>query len=61
MLWDTLVSTVNTNASVKTVVCVTERVAGAPVQQAGWAHAVRWVKNIIVPHCDLIIILAEKK
>lgn len=59
-LWDTLVLTVNTNASVRTVAFVTERVAGAPVQQAGWAHAVRRVKNIIVPHCDLIIILAEK-
>lgn len=42
VLWDTSAWTVNTSVSVRMVECVTDRMAGAPVQQAGWAHAVRW-------------------
>lgn len=41
VLWDTLASTVNASVSVRMVVCVIDRMAGASVQQAGWAQAVR--------------------
>lgn len=47
VLWDTLALTVNTSVSVTTVACVTDKMAGAPVQRAGWVHAVRWVKKNI--------------
>lgn len=42
VLWDTLAWTVNTSVSVRMAVCVMDRMAGAPVPQAGWACAVRW-------------------
>lgn len=45
VLWDTLASTVNASVSVRMAACVIDRMAGAPVQQAGWAQAVRRVKK----------------
>lgn len=48
VLWDILAWSVNTDASVRMVACVTDRVACVPVQQAGWARAVRRVKNVML-------------
>lgn len=42
VLWEILAWTVNTSVSVRMAACVMDRMAGAPVPQAGWAQAVRW-------------------
>lgn len=48
VLRDTLAKTANTSVNVRMVACVTDRVAGARVRQAGSGSAVKVVnKNII--------------